>query len=68
MTGNTNVDVQALIDPNDERGARGAPAGQTAITFERDTISVNGAQAVFLRNYPRVIVRDNNFSGPANAR
>lgn len=59
----TNVDVQALIATNDDR-ARGAPAGQTAITFERNTVSVNGAQAVLLRNFPDVIVRDNRFSGP----
>ncbi len=61
----TNVDVQALIATNDERkGGRGVPAGATAITFERNTIQVNGAQAVLLRNFPHVIVRDNRFSGP----
>jgi parallel beta-helix repeat protein len=59
----TNVDVQALIATNDGRG-RGAPVGQTAITFERNTVAVNGAQAVLLRNFPDVVVRDNRFSGP----
>lgn len=60
----TNVDVQGLIATNDGRG-RGAPAGQTSITFERNTVSVYGAQAVLLRNFPGVIVRDNRFSGPS---
>ncbi len=59
----TNVDVQALIATNDERRGGGAPAGQTAIIFERNTISVNGSQAVLLRNFPDVVVRDNRFSG-----
>jgi len=62
----TNVDVQALIPTNDDRGARGASAGQTTITFERNTVSVNGAQAVLLRNFPGVVVRDNSFSGPGD--
>ncbi len=59
----TNVDVQALIATNDDRSGRGAQAGQTVITFEHNTVSVNGAQAVLLRNFPRVIVRANHFSG-----
>jgi parallel beta-helix repeat protein len=59
----TNVDVQALIATNDDHG-RGAPAGQTAITFEHNTVSVNGTQAVLLRHFPGVIVRNNRFSGP----
>jgi parallel beta-helix repeat protein len=64
----TNVDVQALIATNDERGggARSAPTGQTTITFERNTVQVNGAQAVLLRNFPNVIVRNNRFSGPGD--
>jgi parallel beta-helix repeat protein len=62
----TNVDVQALIATTDDRGAPGAPAGQTAITFERNTVAVNGAQAVLLRNFPHVIVRNNRFSGPGD--
>jgi parallel beta-helix repeat protein len=61
----TNVDVQALIATiDDPRGA--APAGQTTITFERNTVQVNGAQAVLLRHFPNVIVRDNHFSGPGD--
>jgi parallel beta-helix repeat protein len=60
-----NVDVQCLIATIDNPDARGAPAAQTAITFEGNTCAVNGAQAVLLRNFPRVIVRGNTFSGPA---
>ncbi|MGH3751900.1 MAG: right-handed parallel beta-helix repeat-containing protein [Pseudonocardiaceae bacterium] len=62
----TNVDVQCLIATAKEGGAQGAPAGQTAIIFERNTCSVNGAQAVLLENFPHVIVRDNRFSGPGS--
>lgn len=60
----TNVDVQALIATTDDPDARSAPAGQTAITFEHNTVAVNGAQAILLRGFPNVIVRDNRFSGP----
>jgi parallel beta-helix repeat protein len=62
----TNVDVQALIATTDDRRGGGIPAGQTAITFEHNTVSVNGAQAILLRNFPDVVVRDNRFSGPGN--
>jgi parallel beta-helix repeat protein len=62
----TNVDVQALIATNDGRSGRGIRTGQTSITFERNIVSVNGAQAVLLRNFPDVVVRDNHFSGPGN--
>jgi parallel beta-helix repeat protein len=62
----TNVDVQCLIATANERGAQGTPAGQTAITFERNTCAVNGSQAVLLENFPRVIVRGNHFSGPGS--
>ena len=59
----TNVDVQALIATiDDPRGA--PPEGQTTITFEHNTVQVNGSQAVLLRHFPHVIVRDNQFSGP----
>jgi parallel beta-helix repeat protein len=60
----TNVDVQALIATTDDPDARSAPAGRTAITFEHNTVAVNGAQAILLRGFPNVIVRDNHFSGP----
>ncbi len=62
----TNVDVQALIATNDGRGGRGAPRGQTTIIFERNTVSVNGSQAVLLRSFPGVVVRGNRFSGPGD--
>ena len=61
-----NVDVQCLIATIDNPDAQGAPPGQTTITFERNTCAVNGAQAVNLRNFPRVIVRNNRFSGPGD--
>ncbi|MGH3900705.1 MAG: right-handed parallel beta-helix repeat-containing protein [Pseudonocardiaceae bacterium] len=59
----TNIDVQCLIATAKEDGARTSPAGQTAITFENNTCSVNGSQAVLLENFPHVIIRDNSFSG-----
>jgi parallel beta-helix repeat protein len=62
----TNVDVQCLIATANESGARGTPEGQTAIVFERNTCSVNGAQAILLENFPHVVVRDNSFSGPGS--
>jgi parallel beta-helix repeat protein len=62
----TNVDVQCLIATANERGAQGTTAGQTAITFQGNTCEVNGAQAVLLDNFPRVIVRGNHFSGPSS--
>jgi parallel beta-helix repeat protein len=60
----TNVDVQCLIATNDGRGPSGAPAGRTAIIFERNRCAVNGAQAVLLRGFPQAVIRDNRFSGP----
>jgi parallel beta-helix repeat protein len=59
----TNVDVQCLIATVTERGAPLPPEGQTAITFERNTCSVKGSQAVLLESFPHVIVRNNTFSG-----
>ncbi|MGH7745505.1 MAG: right-handed parallel beta-helix repeat-containing protein [Candidatus Dormibacteria bacterium] len=61
----TNVDVQALIATiDDPRGA--PPEGPTTITFERNTVQVNGSQAVLLRHFPHVIIRDNHVSGPGD--
>ncbi|MGH3916047.1 MAG: right-handed parallel beta-helix repeat-containing protein [Pseudonocardiaceae bacterium] len=62
----TNVDVQCLIATANEDGAHGAPPGQIAITFERNTCAVDGSQAVLLENFPHVIVRNNRFSGPGD--
>ncbi len=61
-----NVDVQCLIATIDDRRAPSAPPGQTAITFVGNTCAVNGSQVVLLRNFPQVIVRNNNFSGPGD--
>ncbi|MGH3910599.1 MAG: right-handed parallel beta-helix repeat-containing protein [Pseudonocardiaceae bacterium] len=60
----TNVDVQCLIATADRSVRPNVLPGQTAITFERNTCAVNGSQAVFLENFPHVIVQDNTFSGP----
>ncbi|MGQ0716994.1 MAG: right-handed parallel beta-helix repeat-containing protein [Pseudonocardiales bacterium] len=62
----TNVDVQCLIATAKEGGAQSSPAGQTAITFENNTCSVNGSQAVLIENFPHVIIRNNSFSGPSS--
>ncbi|MGH3788573.1 MAG: right-handed parallel beta-helix repeat-containing protein [Pseudonocardiaceae bacterium] len=62
----TNVDVQCLIATIDDRRAPSARPGQTAITFEGNTCAVNGSQAILLRNFPQVIIRDNSFSGPGD--
>ncbi|MGQ0717864.1 MAG: right-handed parallel beta-helix repeat-containing protein [Pseudonocardiales bacterium] len=59
----TNVDVQCLIATIDDGSNRRAPGGPTTITFEGNTCEVNGSQAVLLRNFPDVIVRNNSFSG-----
>ena len=58
----TNVDVQCLIATIDDPRA-GPPPGQTTITFVGNTCEVNGSQAVLLRNFPRVNIRGNRFSG-----
>jgi parallel beta-helix repeat protein len=62
----TNVDVQCLIATIDDRRASSAPPGQTTITFVGNTCEVNGSQAVLLRNFSDVIIRDNRFSGPGD--
>ena len=66
ISGNTchNVDAQCLIATGDERGNSGAPAGVASIVFTGNTCSVNGAQAVNLRHWPNVELRDNRLSGP----
>ncbi|HEU0090358.1 MAG TPA: right-handed parallel beta-helix repeat-containing protein [Pseudonocardiaceae bacterium] len=61
----TNVDVQCLIATAEPGFRREAPPGQPVLTFERNTCAVHGSQAVFLENFPGVIVRDNHFSGPS---
>ncbi|MDQ4093040.1 MAG: right-handed parallel beta-helix repeat-containing protein [Actinomycetota bacterium] len=62
----TNVDVQCLIATIDDPRAPSAPPGQATITFVGNTCQVNGSQAVLLRNFPQVNIRDNRFSGPSD--
>lgn len=66
IAGNTcrNVGAQCLIATGDQRGNSGAPTGVPSITFVDNTCATNGAQAVNLRRWPNVEVRDNRISGP----
>src|ERR687894_401720 len=59
----TNVDVRCLIATTDDPRAATPPPGQTTITFVGNTCEVNGSQAVLLRNFSHVNIRDNRFSG-----
>lgn len=63
-----NVDAQCLIATDDQPGSSDAPAGIPSITFVGNTCEVNGAQAINLRRWPNVVVRDNRFSGPGLQR
>ncbi|HJT02317.1 MAG TPA: hypothetical protein VJ757_01620 [Pseudonocardiaceae bacterium] len=66
ISGNTcrNVGAQCVIATGDQRGNSGAPAGATSITFVGNTCAPNGAQAINLRRWPNVEIRQNNLSGP----
>jgi Right handed beta helix region len=66
ISGNTcrNVDAQCLIATGDQGGNSGAPSGVPSITFVGNTCANNGAQAVNVRRWPNVVVRQNTFSGP----
>jgi hypothetical protein len=66
IAGNTcrNVGAQCLIATGDQRGNSGAPTGVPSITFVDNTCAPNGAQAVNLRRWPNVEIRDNRISGP----
>lgn len=59
-----NVDAQCLIATGDERSNSDAPAGVPSIIFARNMCANNGAQAVNLRRWPNVQIRQNTFSGP----
>lgn len=59
-----NVDSQCLIATDDQPGSSDAPAGIPSITFVGNTCEVNGAQAINLRSWPNVEIRQNEFSGP----
>jgi parallel beta helix pectate lyase-like protein len=66
IAGNTcrNVDAQCLIATGDQRGNSAAPTGGPSISFIGNTCASNGAQAVNLRHWPNVEIRDNRISGP----
>lgn len=66
ISGNTcqNVDAQCLIATDDQPGSSGAPSGIPSITFVDNTCAPNGAQAINLRRWPNVEIRQNRFSGP----
>jgi hypothetical protein len=65
ISGNTcqNVDAQCLIATDDQPGNNGAPSGVSSITFVNNTCAPNGAQAVNLRRWPNVEIRQNHFAG-----
>lgn len=66
ISGNTcqNVDAQCLIATDDQPGSSGAPGAVPSITFIDNTCAPNGAQAINLRHWPNVEIRQNKFSGP----
>ncbi len=70
ISGNTceNVDAQCLIATDDQPGNSDAPAGSPSITFVGNTCASNGAQALNLRRWRNVEVRQNKFSGPGLQR
>ena len=59
-----NVDVHCLIASGKDFPPAGIPAGSTAITFQNNTCTVYGSQAVLIQDYPNVVVRNNTFTGP----
>jgi parallel beta helix pectate lyase-like protein len=65
IAGNTcrNVDAQCLIATGDQHANSGAPTGGPSITFVDNSCANNGAQAVNLRRWPNVEIRNNRFSG-----
>lgn len=63
-----NVDAQCLIATDDQPGSSDAPAGIPSITFVGNTCATTGAQAINLRRWPNVEVRQNRFSGPGLQR
>lgn len=63
-----NVDAQCLIATDDQPGSSAAPAGIPSIIFIGNTCETTGAQAINLRRWPQVEVRQNRFSGPGLQR
>ncbi len=70
ISGNTcrNVDAQCLIATDDQPGSSSAPRGVPSITFVDNTCEPNGAQAINLRRWTDVEIRQNRFSGPNLSR
>jgi parallel beta-helix repeat protein len=70
ISGNTcrNVDAQCLIATDDQPGSSGAPRNIPSIIFADNTCEPNGAQAINLRSWPNVEIRQNRFSGPNLSR
>ncbi|MDQ2789087.1 MAG: right-handed parallel beta-helix repeat-containing protein [Actinomycetota bacterium] len=66
ISGNTCRDVgaQCLIATGDQSGNSGAPPGSPSITFVGNTCASNGSQAINLRRWPNVEIRQNKISGP----
>lgn len=66
IAGNTcrNVGAQCLIATGDQHSNSGAPTGGPSITFVDNTCATNGAQAVNLRRWPNVEIRNNRITGP----
>jgi hypothetical protein len=65
IAGNTcrNVDAQCLIATGDQHANSDAPTNVASITFVDNACANNGAQAVNVRRWPNVEIRDNRFSG-----
>lgn len=59
-----NVDVQCLIATGDQQGNSAAPIGVPSITFVDNICASGGAQAVNIRRWPGVDIRNNKISGP----
>jgi hypothetical protein len=66
ISGNTcrNVDAQCLIATGDQHHNSDAPAGIPSITFVGNTCAANGAQAINLRRWPNVVIRQDKLGGP----
>jgi hypothetical protein len=59
-----NVDAQCLIATGDQGGNSAAPPGGPSITFVDNMCASGGAQAVNIRHWPNIEIRNNKLSGP----
>jgi hypothetical protein len=59
-----NVGAQCLIATGDQHSNSAAPTGGPSITFVDNTCVTNGAQAVNIRRWPNVEIRNNKIYGP----